>query len=476
MTVQQFLLILWARRKVALSVLAVTVLLALIFSIISPKQYTASTSLVIDVKSPDPIAGIVLQGLMAPGYMATQVDIINSDRVANRAVKLLGIEKDAEAIESWQKATEGKGSFESYYANKLQAKLDVRPSRESNVLNINFTAGDPQSAAAVANAFAQAYIDTSIELKVEPARQYTAWFQDRQKSLRADLEKAQTRLSAYQQDKVIILTDERGLDSETARLNELTSLLAAVQAQKADASSRQKSGTSELSQDVMQSPQVQNIKAELTKAESKLAEASSSLGKNHPQVEQLQAQVVALKQQLREEISRISGGAAVANKLGAMKQEELKAAIEEQKKRMVQLKTQRDELSVLANDVETAKRAYEAVGQRMTQTSLEGQSQQTNALILSPASEPLKHSRPRVLFNLIVASFLGTLLGIGVALILELGQRRIRSAEDIASLLELPVLAELDSILSSEQRKDWWFWRKQSTLPVREPVFVQQTS
>jgi len=475
MTIQQFLLILWARRKVALSVLGVTVALALVFSILSPKQYTASTSLVIDVKSPDPIAGIVLQGMMAPGYMATQVDIINSDRVAVRAVKLLGIDKNAEAVESWEKATGGKGSFESYFANKLQAKLDVRPSRESNVLNINFTGNDPQFSAAVANAFAQAYIDTAIELKVEPARQYTAWFQDRQKSLRADLEKAQARLAAYQQDNGIVLADERALDSETARLNELTNLLAAAEAQKADASSRQKSGASELSQDVLQSPQVQNIKAELTRTEAKLAEASSNLGKNHPQVQQLLAQVAALKQQLREEIGRISGGAAVASKQGTMKQEELKAAIEAQKKRMIELKSQRDELAVLANDVETAKRAYEAVGQRMNQTSLEGQSQQTNVLILSPATEPSSHSKPRVLLNLVVASFLGTLLGIGVALVLELGQRRIRSAEDLSLLLELPVLAELGSTLSPEQRKDWRFWRKPAVLPGREPALTQQT-
>src|SRR5574343_885829 len=124
---QQLLLILWARRKLALRIVGVTVLTTLVVSLIIPKEYTATTSLVIDVKSPDPIAGMVMQGMMAPGYMATQMDIINSDRVATRVVKLLGIDKNAEAIETWQDDGEGKGTIEAYYAELLQKKLDIKP-------------------------------------------------------------------------------------------------------------------------------------------------------------------------------------------------------------------------------------------------------------------------------------------------------------------------------------------------------------
>ena len=457
MTFQQFLLILWARRKLALSVLGVTFLTTLVVSLVLPREYTATTSLVIDVKSPDPIAGIVMQGMMAPGYMATQMDIINSDRVASRVVKLLGIAGNAEAVEKWKEASEGKGTIESYYGELLQKKLDIKPSRESNVININFSGPEPQFAAAVANAFAQAYIDTSIELRVEPARQYSAWFEERQKGLRANLEQAQAKLSAYQQEKGIVVTDDRIMDNETARLNDLAAQLAAAQAQRADAASRQKSGTSELSLEVLQNPLIQNLKAEIARSESKLSELNANLGKNHPQVQQLEAQIKEQNQQLREEIGRISGGAAVATRFGAVKQEELKAAIEEQKKRVLSIKAERDQLAVLVNDVETARRAYEAVGQRMTQSNLEGQSQQTNVLVLSPAIEPTKHSRPRVFLNQLVAIFLGTLLGVGAALVAELGQRRIRSAEDLALALELPVLAELDSTQPRAKRK-FGFW------------------
>ena len=51
----------------------------MVISLLLPKQYTANTSVVVDVKSPDPIAGMVLPGLASPAYMATQIDIINSE-------------------------------------------------------------------------------------------------------------------------------------------------------------------------------------------------------------------------------------------------------------------------------------------------------------------------------------------------------------------------------------------------------------
>src|SRR5450830_662080 len=105
MTLQQFLLILRARYKVALLTLLVTVATTVIVSLLLPKQYTASAAVLVDVKSPDQVSGLMLQGMMAPGYMATQIDIINSDRVAKTVVKMLKMDESPVIKEQWQEAT-----------------------------------------------------------------------------------------------------------------------------------------------------------------------------------------------------------------------------------------------------------------------------------------------------------------------------------------------------------------------------------
>ena len=120
----------------------------------------------IDVK-PDPIAG-QFAGMLAPSYMATQVDVIQSDRVARRVVRNLKLADNPQVRADWLEATGGQGDIEAWIAGRFSSNMDVRPSRESNVISVSYRAPDPGFAAALANAFVQAYIDTALELKVDP--------------------------------------------------------------------------------------------------------------------------------------------------------------------------------------------------------------------------------------------------------------------------------------------------------------------
>jgi len=466
MTLQQFLLILRARSRLALYTLLVTVLVVFLVSVLLPKQYTASTAVVIDVKSPDPIAGLVLPGMISPGYMATQVDIINSDRVAQRVAKLLHMDESPTLKEEWQEATEGKGQFLDWAANRLQRKLDVKPSRESNVINIGYTASDPAFAAAAANAFAQAYIDVNLELKVEPARQNAAWFEGQTKLVRDKLEAAQAALSIYQQKTGIVATSER-LDFESAKLNDLSAQLTVAQGLTSESHSKSLAAGSSTLPEVMQSPLINGLKSDIARVDSKLQESNVNLGKNHPQTQRAESELASLKAKLASETRAIEASFGTSYQVGKQKEKELLAAIEAQKTRVLDLNRQHDEISVLQRDVESAKHAFEGVSERSAQTRLESLSIQTNVVMLNAAAEPVAPSKPNIFRNVLVATFFGTLLGIGLALLLELANRRVRSTEDLAGAIGLPVLASIASILPSPSRRQTLrrFFSRRKALP-----------
>src|SRR6267143_4058770 len=143
MSLWQFLLILRARFAMVLLILLATVATVVAASLVLPKKYTATAAVVVDVKSPDPITGTMLHAMVMPGYMATQRDIITSDRVAQKVVKLLKLDEAPGRKEQWLESTQAKGSLVAWLADGLQKKLDVRPSRESNVIDISYRAGDP---------------------------------------------------------------------------------------------------------------------------------------------------------------------------------------------------------------------------------------------------------------------------------------------------------------------------------------------
>ena len=444
MTLQQFLLILRARYRVALLAFALTVATTVVVSLVLPKQYTAGAAVVVDVKSPDQVTGMVLQGMMAPGYMATQIDIINSDRVAKAVVRKLKMDTNPAVQAQWQEDTQGKGQLIDWLANLLQKKLDVKPSRESNVININYTGTDPDFAAAVANAFAQAYMDVNLDLRLAPARQYAAFFEEQTKTAREKLELAQKALSTYQQENGITSADER-MDFETAKLNETSSQLTGVQGQTTDSQSKRQNARPDTIAEVIQSPLINSLKADVARAEAKLNESNVNLGKNHPQTQRTESELATLRAQLESETRKITSSVETTYQVGKQREQQLQGALASQKARVLILNKQRDELNVLRRDIESAQRSFEVVSQRASQTNIESQTNQTNIAVLNPATAPADPSKPKVLLNILVSIFLGTLLGVGLALMLELSNRRVRSAEDLVEALEIPLLGAISS-------------------------------
>ncbi|QDF97611.1 chain length determinant protein EpsF [Azoarcus sp. DD4] len=443
MTIQQLFLILRAHLRLIGGVLAGVVVVTMLASLMLPRKYTAQTAVVVDVRGTDPIQGAAMQGAVIPGYLATQVDIIASERVARRVVALLKLDRNVDLQARWQGDTGGSGSFDDWLVRMLAAGLTVKPSRESSVLAIGYTGADPAFAAMVANAFAQAYIDTSLELKVEPARQYSQWFNDRNKSLRDDLEAAQRKLSDYQQANGVILSDDR-LDVESARLAELSSQLVNVQAQRADSRSRQsQSGSADTMPEVLQNGLIQNLKADIARLEAQRGQTLGRLGPNHPEIARIDAELGSLRQRVAGEIARVASSLGTAARISNAREAEVAAAVAAQKQKVLELKAHHDRISVLRRDVESAQRAYDLVAQRLAETSLESQTRLTNVVVLSPAVEPASPSSPKLALNAVLAVVLGTLLGIGAALVKELRNPRVRAAGELAQLLGVPVIAVL---------------------------------
>ncbi|RYF52133.1 MAG: chain length determinant protein EpsF, partial [Cytophagaceae bacterium] len=138
MNFTQFLLILRARYKIILLTLLITVATTVVVSLLLPKTYKATTSLVLNYKGVDPVTGLTLPAQLMPGYMATQVDIINSPRIALKVVDDLKLADSPVVKEQFMADTEGKGTIRDWLANLLLKNLDVVPARESSVLNIAF--------------------------------------------------------------------------------------------------------------------------------------------------------------------------------------------------------------------------------------------------------------------------------------------------------------------------------------------------
>jgi len=446
MNVHQFLLILLARKKIILTTLLVTVALALGFSLVQSKTYKATASVLLNYKGVDPLTGLTMPGQLLPGYMATQIDIISSKNVALRVVDTLRLASSPVVIQQFNDANEGKGSVRDWLADLLLKKLEIVPSRESSVVEISFKGADPQFAAAVANAFADEYQKITVRLKTEPAKKASAYFNEQTKQLRDNVEAAQARLSKYQQEKGIVSLDANRVDVELSRLSDLSAQLVGAQSAAMEGNSRQAAANASAlgSPDVANNVLIQTLRSNLALAEGKFADTSQRYGNNHPQYKAAKAELDKVRAELAAATGTVSRSVGANAQVLRQREADLREAVAQQKVKVLELNRARDELGVLLKDLDSAQRAFDAASQRFSQTRIEAQSEQSDISLLNPAVAPTEPASPRVLLNTLVAILLGTILAVGLALLLELLNRPLRSASDVKDMLGIPVLGTIE--------------------------------
>jgi succinoglycan biosynthesis transport protein ExoP len=481
LNLHQLFLILRARYRLIALVLLATVIAAVAVAMVLPPRYKASTSLVIDFKSMDPITGTFMPvQLLLSSYMATELDILESQAVALKVVQALKLAEEPGNRTRFLNATGGQGPIEEWLAGGLRSQLEVKPSKESRIIEVNFTSPDPQFSARAANAFAQAYIQTNLEMKVAPARESATWFDGQQEQLRKQLEEAQGRLTRFQSEKGITSSDQR-MDVEMAKLAEISSQLVQIQAQAYENASRQKQLQEFIARDlgvdslpeVLSSPVIQELKSRLSAAESRLSQASNTLGVNHPEYQRAQSEVSSLRKKLRDEVGTASSVIGNNLRITQSRERELRDAVAQQKSRLLDINRHRDELGVMMREVDNAQRAYDSASQRHTQTTLESRMDKGNVSVLNIAIPPIKPSFPNLIVIGVLALVVGLVLGMGFALAVELMDRRVRGVEDLVQAVGVQVwgvLANTAALAKDIERRKRSFLKKPRILTsMQEP-------
>jgi chain length determinant protein EpsF len=448
MSLQLFLAALHARFRAFCLVAGATVLAAAAVSLALPKSYEARALLLVDsTREEQSLSNVLVPPRERVGYLQTQADILTSERVARRAVRDLELAQDPALRESFAEGG-GSGSIESWIAEMLRKKLDVETS-QSNVIHLSYASQDPEFSARVVNGFARAFIDTMLELRVEPTRQAALWFDEQLKSLRASLEAAQERLTRYHRQEGIISADER-TDVENARLAELSAQLVRAEERGIDLRARERQaraaladGAAERLPDVLASEAVRALKADLARGAAELERLATQYGPRHPSYQRRDAENLELRARLRAEAGRVVAGIANERRQSERREAELRAALEAQRARLLELKEGRNQLAVLARDVETAQRTYETALQRAVVSQVESRASQTNVVLLNPAVAPRKPARPKVVLNILLALVAGTLLGAGLVVLLEMFDRRVHTRGDLVEATAVPLLGEL---------------------------------
>ena len=468
MSFGQFLSVLWARGVLILAVMLVALGAGLGVTMLLPQRYDATAIVAVDPGAASSPAGNAPSSRMED-VMSTHLDVIASPAVALRVSEMLDLGNNPDIgallaesrlrnrVSQWLsrllEVETGQGEqaldLKDWMVNRLLRNVEVKAKRDSHLIRITYSAPDGEFAASVANTFVKSYLETVQRLQSEPAKKNARQFDEQIKELRQVLEQAEAKLAKFQQDKGFVATEER-MDLENTRLSEMSAQLAVAQSQSYESQARQRQlreflagGKGAAPAEVSSSPVVQQLKQSVSEREAKLSELSKKVGPNHPQYVAASTELEGLRGRLREETRMAAQGVLTSSGVAPEREGSLRAAVEQQRSRVLGLKNARNQLAILMREADSARQAHDAAVQRFNQTRMAGEVAQAHGTVVYSAVAPVLPVSPNITLNVAIALALGLVVGVGMALYREAADGYVRSAGDLVEIMGVPIFAVL---------------------------------
>jgi capsular exopolysaccharide synthesis family protein len=381
-------------------------------------------------------------------FVATQVGLLKSQSIAERAAQELNLANNPDVVEQDLDASRRLKQA----ADVISKNLNVTPPDQGELINYSFDSTSPQLAANVANAVADSFINTAIQRRYESSA-YARNFLERQiNKTRTDLEKSERQLVAYAQAQGIINTSAPGGqpggggDTNSLQGESLIKLNEAL----ADATARRVAAEGAYRQALATGPTTEvatstlPLQQQLAQLQADYQQKRTFMKPDHPEMVSLRSQIDELQRQIvkqRGQVSSAHTNQLLADYRAALSAENaLKARVAQLKGAVLNLRGRSIQYTILQREVDTNRALYDALLQRYKQIGVAGGIGISPVSVVDRAKAPDAPFKPNLLLNLLLGVAFGLVAGIAGAIGLEFINDTIKSREDVRKKLALACL------------------------------------
>jgi polysaccharide biosynthesis transport protein len=385
-------------------------------------------------------------------YMETQVKLLQSESLLEHVIDKLKIQQQRPT--GWRSLA-SRLPEKDELIRKIQRNLTVRTSGNSRLLEVLYESPDPKGAADFANTLVSEFIELSQEARWKSAEGTAEWLTNHLNIMKVQLEQSEAQLQDYARTSGLTFTSEKENLAEN-RLKELQEELSKAQADRIASQAKSegaKSKPADSLPEILEDPTMRDYHQKLAELQRQYAELSTTLTPEHYKVQRVQAQINELKFAMINERNNVLR--RIGNEYTAALRREtlLSKAHAEQEKVVADQSEKAIHYDTLKRDVDSNRRLYETMLQRVKEASLASAMRDSNVLVVDRAKPPLLPYRPSLPMNSAIGLFGGSLLGFGFVLLRERVDRRISAPGDTQVYLDLPELGvlPLDETAASRQ-------------------------
>lgn len=470
--IRQYLRVARRWRYVIIGVTVGCVLLGLIVTLLMTPQYTATTSIEIS-READQVTnfqGVEREtGTADQEFYQTQYGLLESRALSERVATQLrlvdnpgfferfGVTSDEGAFQlvNGRYAAAGRAERLRTAGNILRKNLAIVPTRFSRLVEIRFTSPDPSFSAQIANAWAENFIQTNLERKIQATSYGRNLLQRQLTQFKERLDASQRQLVAYASAQQIINlpqsstsngpTSERSIVADD--LAALNSSLSQATAERIQAEARyQQAGRAGASPEALRNQAINTLRQRRAELAADYQRLMVQFEPGYPAAQAIQSQINQLDRSIAREESRVSGSIQTDYREAVDREKALQAKVNQLKASYLDLRRRSIQYNIYQQEVDTNRALYDGLLQRFKEIGVAGGVGVNNISIVDPADVPQSPSSPRLLLNVIISLLAGLGLGAGLAFALEQMDEAIADPIEVERRLGLPLLGSVPKV------------------------------
>ncbi|WP_456621608.1 Wzz/FepE/Etk N-terminal domain-containing protein [Bradyrhizobium sp. P5_C12] len=457
------------------SIVGAALALVIIYLLVATPMFTANARILMDTRQTqvlDKDSGMS-NALIDTGFVDSQVEILQSDDLLLSIVRRLKLIEDPEYNGSnpgllalaigktmslfGSDGPPSKERIERAAVETIQKNLKVERVLTTYVLSVSFRSANPDKAALVANAVADAYIVGALEAKYQSTKRAGEWLQQRSAELREQATASDRAVQTFKAQNNIVGTS-RGLMSEQ-QLTDVNTQLIQARAATAEAKARLDRIEGVLDKDLVQptvtdalnNTVITRLRAQYLDLAAQYADWSTRYGKTHQAAINLANRMEELRKAMADEVRRIAD--AYRSEYEIAKSRE--TSLDDNLKTLVSQAGSTSQAQVKLRDLESAADTYRNLYNNFLEKLQNATQNQSfpisEARIIGTAVKPDKKSSPKTVLALIGGLFGGLCFGFGAAFGRELLSDVLRSPSDVEDQLGVKCLGVLPDIRATGQ-------------------------
>jgi succinoglycan biosynthesis transport protein ExoP len=456
-------------RYVILGVTAAFVLLGLIVTLLMTPKYTATASIEIqrEANQVTNFQGVERETSIADQeFYQTQYGLLRARTLAERVASQLrliddpaffdrfGVDQDKPAFQqvNGRYAAAGRAERQRIAGEVLLKNLGVSPTRLSRLVEISFTSPDAGFSAQVANAWAENFIQTNLERKVQATSYGRNLLQRELAQTKERLDQSQRQLVTYaEQQRIINLPGQSGANGTTSErsivADELATLSTALSQATADriaAEARfREAGTGGQSGEALRNQAINMLRQRRAEAQAEYERLMVQFEPGYAPARALKAEIDQLDRSIAREESRVSGSSQAEFRQAQQRENQLRARVEQLKSNFLDLRRRSIQYNIFQQEVDTNRALYDGLLQRFKEIGVAGGVGINNISVVDSADVPQRPSSPRLLINLVISLLAGFGVGAALAFALEQMDEAIADPTEVGRRLGLPLLGSV---------------------------------